>query len=197
MWPDSVGFNVTRTQSFAAGDGVNVSCITMDVHCGTHVEAPLHFIESGDDLEAIGIEALVGPAHVADVRAVGGRIGLGELESAGIPPGTERLLLRTGNSVFWQDGRAPFREKFSALTPDGAHWVVESGIRLIGADYLSVAAFDSGPETHQVLMRGGVAILEGLNLHGVDPGSYRLICLPLRILGAEAAPARVLLEPAG
>jgi arylformamidase len=194
VWPNSAGFDISRTQSFAAGDGVNVSRITMDVHCGTHVEAPLHFIDAAGDLDTIAMDVMVGPAQVVELQVPGGRIGRTELEAAGIPAGTDRLLLRTSNSAFWQSGGASFRDDFSALVPDGAEWVVEQGIRLIGTDYLSVAAFDNGPGTHQVLMRGGVAILEGLNLGDVAPGPYRLICLPLRIVGAEAAPARALLE---
>jgi arylformamidase len=103
-------------------------------------------------------------------------------------------LLRTRNSAFWQDEDRSFRTDYAALSPDGAAWIVGRRIRLIGADYLSVQRFGDEPETHRILMRGGVAILEGVDLSGVTPGAYRLICLPLWLGEAEAAPARAVLE---
>lgn len=193
VWPGSVGIRVQRTQSFAKGDAVNVSRLDMDVHCGTHAESPLHFIDQGAALESFPLDIFVGPAHVAHLPEAD-VIGPKELESAAIPMTAERLLLRTRNSAFWQDEAATFRTDYAALSPEGAAWIVERGIRLIGADYLSVQRFRDGPETHRVLMRGGVAILEGVNLSTVAPGDYRLICLPLWLGEAEAAPARAVLE---
>jgi len=194
VWPGSVGFHLHRTKSFANGDSVNVSRLDMDVHCGTHVESALHFLENGAALESLPLDVFVGPAHVANLPDTD-VIGPDELEQSGIPHNAERVLLRTRNSQFWQDGGAPFRTDYAALSPDGATWVVERGIRLIGADYLSVQRFGDGPETHEILMRAGVAILEGVDLSTVTPGRYRLICLPLWVGEAEAAPARALLEP--
>lgn len=192
-WPGSAGVRIGRTQSFGAGDGVNVSRLDMDVHCGTHVEAPLHFVDGGAPLESIPLDSFVGPARVAHLpdAAV---IGPAELEAAKIPDTAERVLLRTRNSTFWQDGLAAFRSDYAGLSPAAAAWVVRRGIRLIGIDYLSVQRFGDGPETHRVLMEGGVVILEGINLEGVAPGEYRLTCLPLWLADAEAAPVRAVLE---
>jgi arylformamidase len=176
------------------GDDVNVSRLEMDVHCGTHVEGPLHFIDGGEPLEAIPLSVLVGAAHVASVPAAE-RIGPRELEAAGVPADTERLLLRTRNSELRLADESGFRRDYVALTVDGARWLAEHGIRLIGIDYLSVQCFGDDAETHRVLMRAGVAILEGLDLSAAAPGKYRLTCLPLCIAGAEAAPARAILEP--
>ena len=81
-----------------------------------------------------------------------------------------------------------------ALTVGGARWIADRGLRLVGIDYLSIQQFGGDPETHRILMRAGVAILEGLDLAGVEPGPYRLTCLPLRLANAEAAPARAVLE---
>ncbi len=88
-----------------------------------------------------------------------------------------------------------FREDFVGLTLEGASWIAGRGLRLVGTDYLSIQRFGDDPETHRVLMRAGVAILEGLDLSAVEPGEYRLTCLPLRLYGSEAAPARAILEP--
>jgi arylformamidase len=193
IWPASRGIQLERTRTLAAGDGVNVSRLDMDVHCGTHVEGPLHYIDGGTPMEAIPIDTFVGRAHVLhlpDVLAIG-RL---ELDGAAPPGQLDRLLIRTRNSLLWVNETHDFQTRYVALTPEGATWVVERGIRLIGVDYLSVQRFEDDSETHRILMRAGVAILEGINLDGVSPGDYRLTCLPLRLAGTEAAPARAILE---
>lgn len=191
-WPNSAGMNVSRMLDMSAGDPVNVSRLEMDVHCGTHVEAPLHFLAGGDALEAYDLDIFSGTAYVARLPEVAA-ISAGELDEIGVPPGTERLLLRTANSELWQSPQ-PFRTDYVALLPDAATWIAGRGIRLIGIDYLSIQRYGDDPETHRILMRAGVAILEGLNLSDVDAGTYRLHALPLRIAGAEAAPVRAVLE---
>jgi arylformamidase len=196
IWPGSHGFRLDRTRSFAAGDNVNVTRLDMDVHCGTHVDGPLHFIDGANAVDDFPLGMLVGPAWVAylpQARAIGSS----ELTEAGVPDGVDRLLLRTGNSAFWADHSHKFRTDFAALTPDAAAWIVERKLRLVGIDYLSIQLFDGDPETHRILMRAGVAILEGLDLSGIEAGAYQLTCLPLRVAGAEAAPARAILEPSG
>jgi arylformamidase len=193
IWPGSVGIRVQRTLSFDAGDDVNVSRLDMDVHCGTHVESSMHFLGDGSPLETLPLDAFVGPAFVAHLPD-GDAIDAGVLDRAGIPVGVERLLLRTRNSELWSAGDRSFRTDYAALTPDGADWVVHRKIRLIASDYLSVQRFGDDPETHRILMRAGIAILEGVNLSDVDAGDYRLICLPIWLGDAEAAPARAVLE---
>jgi arylformamidase len=172
---------------------VNGSVIQMDVHCGTHVEGPLHFIDDGATLESFGLQPFVGPARVIHVLD-SDEIGQEQLEQQlGTQP-IERLLLRTRNSKRAGSDEA-FRTDFAALTMEGASWLAARGVVLIGVDYLSIQQFGGDPETHRVLLRAGVAILEGLNLREVAPGDYRLVCLPLALRGAEAAPARAILEP--
>ncbi len=189
-WPGSPGLRLHSTRAISRGDGVNESRLDMDVHCGTHVEGPMHFIDGGGAVSDIPLGVLVGPARVEHIP-MADEIGARELDS--VPPGVERLLLRTRNSDERQPGAA-FDEGYVALTLDGAQWVADHGIRLVGVDYLSVQRFADDPETHRVLMRAGVAILEGIDLGGVEAGTYRLTCLPLALHGAEAAPARAILE---
>ena len=189
VWPGSPGAVLRRHMSIDDGADANASELRMDVHCGTHVDAPLHFIRDGGDLEAVGLDPFVGSAYVAHVEWV--RIGAAELEASGIPAGTERLLLRTASSGGW--GSRPFDPDFPALTIDGARWVVARGIKLVGIDCVSIQRFEDGPETHQVLLGNGVCILEGIELLDVSAGPYDLTCLPLR-LAAEAAPARAILR---
>jgi len=191
-WPGSPGFRVFAHQSIADGAESNASGIEMDVHVGTHVDAPAHFIRGGATLDGVGLKPFVGPVYVAEIEEPAG-IDAAALDSAEIPDSTERLLLRTKNSDDETYLHGPFREDFAALTADGARWVVERGLVLVGIDYLSIQRFDDPPDTHQILLGAGVCILEGLDLRAVGRGHYGLVCLPLPLVGVEAAPARALL----
>ena len=190
-WPTSEGFRVRAAMRLTSGDPANVSVVEMDVHTGTHVEAPLHFLPDGAPLDSLEVERFVGPARVIEVD--GAAVTSEMLEGVPVPDGTTRLLVKTENSARWAAGWGPFDERYVALTMDAARWVVDRGIRLVGIDHLSIQRFQDGPETHRILMRAGVAILEGLNLHGIDPGVYTLVAAPIRLAGTEAAPARAVL----
>lgn len=191
-WPGSVGVRVSRTMDLEAGDPVTVTHLAIDVHAGTHVDAPAHYLRGGATVESLPLEALIGPAWVADFPGVDA-IDAAALTAAQIPEGTRRLLLRSRNSRLWAM-REPFHPDFVALTVDAACWIVERGIVLVGNDYLSVQRYEDGPETHLILLRQGVVLLEGINLAGVEPGYWELICLPLLLPGADGAPARAVLR---
>jgi arylformamidase len=193
-WPGDVPFEHAFTERIADGSDANVSRIATSVHIGTHVDAPLHFVDGGGAVEGLGLDVLIGPARVADLPGIP-TITAEDLAALAIPPGTRRLLLHTDNSALWDDMDAGFQEEFVALKPDAAQWVVEHGIELLGVDYLSVQHYQDGPETHQILLGAGVVIIEGLDLRAVSPGRYELICLPLKLAGAEGAPARAVLRP--
>lgn len=194
IWPGSVGLRLVRTMRLEAGDSANVSRLDCDVHVGTHVDAPCHFLENGNTVEQLSFDTLIGPAIVAYLPDVD-TITPGDLAGLGLSPGAKRLLLHTRNSELWATGVTEFRTDYVALTADAACWVVDQGIRLLGVDCLSVQRYDDSPLTHQILLEAGVIILEGLNLADVKPGEYELICLPLRLVGAEGAPARAVLRP--
>jgi arylformamidase len=193
VWPGSPGVNLVPLMQVASGDVANVSRIDIEAHTGTHIDAPRHFVQGGATVEAIGLDVLIGEVVVAEVH--GDEIGEAELEHLALPTGTRRLVLRTGASHDPAFDSAPFRQDFPALTAEGARWVVAHGIDLIGIDYLSIQRFDDPPDVHHVLLDAGVVILEGLRLTDVEPGVYTLVCLPLHIVGAEAAPARAILLP--
>ena len=194
-WPTSEGFRVRSAMQLASGDPANVSVLELDVHTGTHVEAPLHFLPDGAALDAVPIERFVGAARVVAVE--GDRVTGDDLAALDIPAGTKRLLIKTRNSARWAAGWGAFDPVYVALTRDAATWVVANGIELVGLDHLSIQQYEDDGETHRILMRAGVTILEGLNLDGVEPGRYTLVCAPIRLVGTEAAPARaLLLDPA-
>ena len=193
VWPGDPRVSVTRTKSFEAGDGVNCSHLSCNVHSGTHVDAPLHSLPHGSAVEEMPLEWMIGPAcvsYVPDAKL----ILPSDLERLNLPHGIQRLLLRTRNSREWADGRTEFTPDFVALAPEAAAWVVARGIRLLAVDYLSVQRFsDRSPATHVSLLEAGVVIVEGVDLHEVPEGRYQLVCLPLRIKAAEAAPVRAIL----
>jgi len=192
-WPGSTGIHVTQTMCLKAGDPANVSRLDCDVHIGTHVDAPRHYLEDGDTVDQLSLDALVGPAVVAYLPGLDA-ITADALESIQLPGEIERLLLRTQNSDLWASKESDFRTGYTALTADAAQWVVDRGIELVGIDYLSIQRFNDSPLTHEILLKANVIVLEGLNLAHVEPGPYELICLPIPLVGAEGAPARALLQ---
>lgn len=183
-------------KSLGRGDVADVSSVEMALHSGTHVDAPGHFLVGGAGVESLALDTLVGPCLVVDVEAEP-HVGAAELASALRHERPERILLRTRNSrshpACWD--RPAFTPDFAALAADGARWLVERGVRLVGIDYLSVEPFGATkPATHLVLLSAGVVIVEGLDLRATDAGSYELLCLPAPMAGRDGAPARVVLR---
>ena len=192
-WPGDGGVGLKRTQSMAEGASANVSHLSCSVHTGTHLDAPSHYIDGAATADEAPLDVLTGPAYVAHVPDVG-RVTPEELEGLDLPQGTTRLLLRTRNSEIWGRDVVEFTPDYVALTTAAAEWVVQRGIRLIGVDYLSVQLFsDAEPLTHRTLLGAGVVVIEGLDLSQVAPGTYRLFCLPLKLVGSDGAPARAIL----
>ena len=196
IWPGSLKPNFKRVFSHEKGDLWTQTEIHMDLHTGTHIDSPLHRIPSGISIDKLPLKTLVGKAFVAylpRVVAITSR----DLENLNMPGGTTRLLFKTCNSDFWSKQKIGFQKKFAGLTVDGAQWLADHGIELIGNDYLSVSLFtkkgEVQAEVHRILLKKNIVLLEGLNLAGVKPGVYQLICLPLNLAGLEASPVRAVL----
>ena len=194
VWPGSHGVHISSLLDMQQGDEANVTRLDIDIHSGTHIDAPRHFLPDGKTTDAIPLDVLVGLCQVVDLR---GRecITARDLEELDLPAGTERLLFRTDNSRLWEDPGHRFRTDYCALTLDAAEWVAGSGIRLVGIDYHSIQRFHDPADTHVVLLEREIVILEGLDLRQVEPGPYRLWCLPIKLKGVEGASARAVLEP--
>jgi len=191
-WPGDPDFHIERATDQEKGDVATVSRMALGVHTGTHMDAPLHFIRNARSIDTMPLDATVGPARVIPIRDKKS-IRREELAGHGISAG-ERILFKTANSdQSWNSDQ--FDEGFVFISRDGARFLAERGVRTVGVDYLSVGGFrEDGPETHEALLGAGIWIIEGLNLTGVEPGEYELVCLPLKLMGAEGSPARAILR---
>lgn len=190
-WPSDGPVVIDRVRSMDDGERLNQSHLDMSAHTGTHIDAPVHFIKGADGVDMLSLDLLVGPAvvvHIPGVKAVTA----GNLEGIDIPKGTERLLLKTDNSDLLN--QREFYNEFSFIALDGARYLIDTGIKVVGIDYLSVAKYGSGEAVHQALLGEGIVIIEGLDLRDVKAGLYNLTALPLKIAGCDGAPARVVLE---
>ena len=176
-------------------DIANVTRLALTTHSGTHVDPPRHFVHNGATVDELPLERWVGPCYVADCRAATPEIEPRDLEAAGVPPGTERLIIRTTNSDLWTTRPDSFADRYVGLSHAGAAWLVARGVRLVGIDYLSIGPFHTtNAETHVELLGNDIIIIEGLDLRAIESGVYELLCLPLKIRGGDGAPARVALR---
>jgi len=171
VWPGDPPVTVQPVARVEDGDAAAVSRLALGTHTGTHVDPPAHFFPGTATVDALPLDVLVGPAVVIDGAA---------LASRALPEGTTRVLLKTGADA-------------GGLTAEGAQWLVERGVRLVGADTLSIEPETVEYPVHRILLGAGVVIVEGLDLGAVTPGPYQLVCLPLRVTDGDGAPARVVL----
>jgi arylformamidase len=196
IYPGDPGIEITEWLTIANGDAANVSLLHFGAHSGTHVDAPAHFVEGGAKVASMPFQTLVGAAEVVevpdDVKIINENF-----VAANCVQNCRRILFKTRNSNFWNNPEQGFRADYTYIDPGAARLLVESGINLVGIDYLSVEQFHSDKfETHRILLSNRIAILEGLDLREVAAGSYELICLPLKIAGGngDGAPARTILR---
>ncbi len=193
VWPGDPAIVLEQVSSMDAGAHDNVSRLACGVHTGTHVDAPHHFLNDHRTVELLSLDILVGPARLVQISDKVKVVNADVLENAGIPPGTVRLLLKTRNSQLWERGEMDFFTDFVGISADGADWLVQHQIKLIGIDYLSVAPYKQSIPTHRILLGVGMIIVEGMDLSAVQPGDYQLYCLPLKLVGSDGAPARAIL----
>lgn len=171
------------------GGSANVTAASLSLHSGTHIDAPCHFIPGGKAAEEIPIEACIGPARLvrhAHLR----HLTAADLE-AQQARGCPRLIIAAAAA-----GAVPSLERYHALLPGAARWLVKEGVRLVGIDSPSIGPpGPEGEEVHRILLAAEVVVLEGLVLSGLAPGDYELAALPLAIRGSDGAPVRAAMRP--
>lgn len=191
-WPGDPPTRISRVQDLTRGDSCTVSRIDMCAHAGTHLDAPAHFIQGGRAIDDMPVDTGIGPARVIAIQD-SNSITAQELAGHRIRRG-ERLLFKTRNSGrCWKTD--DFSPDFVSITPEAAGYLASRKVKLVGVDSLSAGSAQAdGEETHRILLGAGVWIIEGLNLAKVEQGPVHLVCLPLKLEGAEGAPARAILR---
>jgi len=191
VFPGDPPFKKEPVSRIRTGDDFNLSTITMGTHLGTHVDPPAHFIDKGATVDQIELNTLVGPGVVADLRGCT-QIDRRALEQAAVAD-YKRVLLKTDNGPLLL--ASSYQAAGVYLTEDGARYLVDSGVRLVGIDSLSIEHPESkGSPVHHLLLEAGVLVVEGARLVDIPAGEYEIFCLPLKIKGADGAPARILLR---
>ncbi len=162
----------------------------MGTHFGTHIDAPLHFSKEGASIDEIDPNLLVGPCRPHDYTGVK-HIGAGDLVKMGVSSGLP-VSIKTANSQIIRSSQ--FHKDYIALLPDGIHYLLDIGVKLLGFDYFSIGAHgEASNEAHLIFLGAGGIIIENLDLSDVEPGEYQLMALPVKMVGLEPAPSRVLL----
>lgn len=179
----------TQTKIFER-DKVRESKILLGSHSGTHIDAPNHFLDHGQSIDSLELKKLMGPCKVLDFTHITEKITESDLAACDISEG-DILLFKTKNSQL--EPNAPFDYNFIYLDKSGAEFLASKKIRVFGLDYLGIERNQPGHETHTALFEAGVTVIEGLRLKDAAPGNYFFVCLPLRVTGLEAAPARAVL----
>ncbi len=192
IWPGDPAVSISWFSEIASDCEINLTNLCLGVHTGTHIDAPLHYIQEGKSIDQIELKKLIGPAQVVEIPEEVKFITLELLRS--IKPITEkRLLFKTSNSGLWTQRKNEFSADYVSLDACAARYLVENGVELVGIDYLSIAPYDNSQEIHKILLEREIVILEGINLSDVEPGLYQLVCLPIKLDGREASPSRAIL----
>lgn len=191
-WPGDPEVKIKRINDINTGDEDNLTHISMCAHTGTHMDAPLHFRKSGKPIDKMPLSATIGKSRVIEIRDKE-FITEKEIRSHRIRKG-ERILFKTGNSKTRWDNK-PFMKKFVHLSTGAAEFLSERKVRTIGIDYLSIGGYEGNVvEVHNIILKAGIWVIEGLNLSKIEPGEYELNCLPIKLTGADGAPCRALIR---
>lgn len=193
VWPGASKTEFSWRRSMERGDRTNNSNFSMNCHSGTHMDAPLHFVKEGKTVENVSLNLLMGKTFVMDLSHTS-EITIADLEKFWPNEDVKRLLFKTPNSKIWETNQEVFVQDFCALREKETRWLLEKGIQLVGIDYLSIQKYGDSPIVHQLLLEAGVVVIEGLDLRDAKAGFYELICLPMKLVGLEGAPARAILR---
>lgn len=192
IWDDGTPPELKTHLHLDRGDFATVTSFSMGSHSGTHVDAPAHFAPGGATVDEIPPDVLVGPAIVIE-HSREGHVTADDLREAGVDGRHQRVLVKTVHNRDLFDGET-FRRDFVALDASAAAYLISTGVKLVGIDYLSIEAYESQEcRVHHALLTAGVVVLEGADLRDVPPGEYLLACAPLKLVGAEGAPTRAFL----
>ncbi len=193
VWEGDKGISVPRVAKIEEGSDFNVSRIELGVHAGTHIDAPFHVFENGNTVDQIPLDTLIGNVQVVEITDGISVIGKNCLMKLNFQDGIDRILFKTSNSNYWETDPFSFNKEYVAINSEGAKYLADMDLKLVGVDYFSVSSYDDLKQPHLILLDRGVVLLENIDLRQVVPEIYKLICLPLKIIGTDGAPVRAVL----
>ncbi len=190
VFPGDTAYSQHWVATIGPGCPVNVSAITLSPHVGAHADGPLHYDPDGAAIGTVDLQSFIGPCRVIHAIACGPLVRPQHLVHAmtGLPP---RVLVRAYDRM----PQDRFDTALPAFAPETITMLADRGVVLIGFDSASVDPADSKTlDSHQVLRRRGLRVLENLLLDNVPEGDYELIALPLKLTTADASPVRAVLR---
>ena len=193
VWPGDPKIQLDRVLDMNKKAEYNLTYLKMSLHTGSHIDAPMHYYREGKSTDQIPLDILVGPCYVLEIESSVDLVNANLLSNLKIPDNLTRLLLKTRNSMYWEEKSQRFHPEYCGVTNDGAKFFIERGFQLVGIDYLSISPLIDLDAPHLELLKNNVVVLETINLYGIEPGWYELFCLPLKINGVEGAPVRAIL----
>lgn len=176
LYPGDPSPELSVFSAVNSGDLCNMAVLKTTLHCGTHADAPLHFIDGGKTINSVPLDKFIGECLVIEVPP--GRI-TGSYVNRHFPKNEKRLLIKSGGKAYFDK--------------TGAEEVAFSGLELIGTDANSIGSAEDQLGPHKAILGEGLAVLENLDLSKVTPGRYLLFAPPIKIAGVEAAPVRAVL----
>lgn len=194
VWKGDEGIHISQVAEIGDKSNFNITRIELGVHSGTHIDAPRHLLNGGQTNDQIPIESLVGEVQVLEIPRENRIITPQILKKSGYNPGIKRLLFRTSNSEYWKKDPLNFHTEYTAINAETAEMLADHNMRLVGIDYFSISPISDLVTPHRILLEKGVTILENVNLWEVNSGIYEIFCLPLKLIGVDGAPARVILR---
>ena len=163
-----------------------ITNLHLSTHTGTHIDAPVHYLKTGETIDTIPFSHVMGTCRVLDVTHAGTSITANHLK--GRLDDVDRLLLKTS---FSNTGR--FEERYPSLTADAAHLITLCNMKCVGIDSPSIESYEGDGTVHRQLLSHRCIIIELLDLSHVEEGDYTLVALPLRLTGLDGSPSRVIL----
>jgi arylformamidase len=193
VWEGDKEVSITRESLISQGADFNVSHLSLGAHVGTHIDAPYHAFTQGDTIDRIPLEKLVGRVQVVEMDQDVDLISADVLAQCPIEEGITRVLFKTRNSLYWKKEPYHFSEDYVGLDVSAAAFLAARGIQFVGIDWFSISPMQNLVKPHEILFEAGIVVLENANLLDIEPGLYDLYCLPLKLVGTDGAPARVIL----
>jgi arylformamidase len=193
VWEGDKKVIIEQIAFIQKGSDFNISRAELGVHAGTHIDAPYHLDDQGYSVDKIPLDKLIGPVQVLEIDHSINLITKEVLLESGYKKGTERLLLKTKNTEYWNMNPNQFIREYTAINSTTATFFVDESIKLVGIDYFSISPYNDLKTPHQILLNAGIVILENAFLVNVEPGEYMVYCLPLYLVGTDGAPVRAVL----